>query len=926
MTKPDPLPTEAWQRREDAIARFEDAYRAGRRPSIPDYLPADGPERLALLVELAHAELEFRLNTGEPALAEEYLDRYPELAADPQGFVSLAESANRLRRGQADWAGWKAQAGALQTRPPAQPGGESAGSGGTVVQAAEGQPPTRPPDSGLFPSPSKPNTVGPTEQTGLETADLPGVPGFEVLDILGRGGMGVVYKARQLSLKRLVALKMILAGAHAGSAQLARFRNEAEAIARLQHPNVVQIHEVGEHNRLPYFSMEYVEGGSLAQRLNATPWPPKKAAALIETIARAVQAAHEKGIIHRDLKPGNILLAPAPSSLFPHPSPLAPFVPKVADFGLAKRLADEAGATLTGTVLGTPSYMAPEQALGRNRDIGPATDVYALGAILYELLTGRPPFKAASPAETLLQVQSAESLPPTRLQPGIPRDLETIVLKAIAKEPVQRYPTAQSLADDIQRYLHDQPIYARPASTREKVWKWARRQPALAALVVVSVLTAVGVTVGAIWHSIEIRQALAAAQASEGDAQQQRLKAESAAETARTNQATAETIAAFTTRLFQSSEPIGLQALGFRAPDEKVTNLTALQLLDRGAERIRSELKNQEPARAALLDTLGNTYRGLGQYDKAGPRLEEALTIRRKLFGERNLETAESYYHLGWLYQDLGEYSKAERFYRQALKIRQELLSPDHKLVADAMLNLAWLLAHQLPEFHPSPERFAESEQLLRGVLRIRKNQPGDDRREVGFTMLALAAVLLGKGESETEARALIVGAVLLLKIKGQTEPAGEALVLLLEADRARQARDFDKAIRLQRQVLDLARRHLGNKHPFTALILGSLAGLLRHRDRQAAERAVREAIDIGRRSPLRWHPQLIDGIIQLADHVRARGDVQEAEQLYREALSLAEYRLKGKPLYQQTLTKLADLLRQQGRQGEAEALLSSSR
>jgi WD40 repeat protein len=295
------------------------------------------------------------------------------------------------------------------------------------------------------------------------------VAGYEILSELGRGGMGVVYLARQLSLKRLVALKMVLAGSHAGSAELVRFRTEAEAAARLQHPNIVQIYEVGQQDGLPFFSLEYVDGGSLARALAGTPLPPGRAAQLIETLARAMHYAHQRGIVHRDLKPANVLLT-------------ADGLPKITDFGLAKQLDDAAVHTQSGAVLGTPSYMAPEQAGGQTHDIGPAADVYALGAVLYELLTGRPPFKAATPLDTLMQVLTEEPVPPRQLQPKVPRDLETICLKCLEKDPRKRYAGALALADDLRRCASGEPIAARPVGLGGRTLKWVRRRPAVAGL------------------------------------------------------------------------------------------------------------------------------------------------------------------------------------------------------------------------------------------------------------------------------------------------------------------------------------------------------------------------------------------------------------------------------------------------------------
>ncbi len=307
--------------------------------------------------------------------------------------------------------------------------------------------------------------VGRNGGTAGEIREEPPVlPGYDILGELGRGGMGVVYQARQRGLNRLVALKMPPAGAHAGPAELARFRREAEALAQLQHPHIVQVYEVGEYAGRCYFSLEYVSGGSLAQKLTGSPLLAREAAGLLETLARTIEAAHQCGIVHRDLKPDNVLLT-------------ADGVPKISDFGLAKRLQGEVGTTQSGVIMGTPSYMAPEQAAGHNQMVGPATDIYALGAILYECLTGRPPFRAATVLDTLDQVRFQEPVPPRRLQPKTPRDLETITLKCLAKEPARRYASAGELAEDLRRWLEGRPIQARRVGITERTWRWCRRNP-----------------------------------------------------------------------------------------------------------------------------------------------------------------------------------------------------------------------------------------------------------------------------------------------------------------------------------------------------------------------------------------------------------------------------------------------------------------
>ena len=307
---------------------------------------------------------------------------------------------------------------------------------------------------------------------------------YEIIREIARGGMGVVFEARQASLNRKVALKMILAGQLADEDAVRRFYIEAEAAANLDHPGIVPIYEVGQHEGQHYFSMGFVEGQSLSQRVANGPLPSREAAALMVKVAEAIEYAHQRGVIHRDLKPANILLDRAGN-------------PRVTDFGLAKKVQGDSGLTGSGQIMGTPSYMPPEQAGGKRGDVGPAADVYALGATLYALVTGRPPFQAATAMETVLQVLSDEPVPPRRLNPSVPRDLETSILKCLEKEPVKRYASASALAEDLRRYLAGEPILARPVGPPERAWRWCRRNPIVAgavglvaaALVVVAVLS-----------------------------------------------------------------------------------------------------------------------------------------------------------------------------------------------------------------------------------------------------------------------------------------------------------------------------------------------------------------------------------------------------------------------------------------------------
>jgi formylglycine-generating enzyme required for sulfatase activity len=379
----------------------------------------------------------------------------------------------------------------------------------------------------------------------------------------------------------MVALKMILAGAYAGEAERRRFRTEAEAVARLRHPNIVQVYEVGEQDGKPFCSLEFCEGGSLEKKLGGTPVQSREAARLVETLARAMQAAHAAGIVHRDLKPANVLVG-AEGTL------------KVTDFGLAKKLDAASGQTASGAILGTPSYMAPEQAGGRSKEVGPGADVYALGAILYECLTGRPPFKAAVALDTLLLVLGEEPVPVRQLQPKVPVDLETIALKCLHKEPARRYASAAALAEDLRRFLAGEPIVARPAGWFERGWKWAKRRPTAAALTLVSVAALLVLLVGGLWFNARLTEQRNEALGQKQIAEDKEKEAQKEADKAR-----------------KARDFLG-SIFDLSALEQQQGTFSPFQLLDRAEQRLPLEFADHPELRADLLATLEDARSGLG--------------------------------------------------------------------------------------------------------------------------------------------------------------------------------------------------------------------------------------------------------------------------------------------------------------------------
>ena len=610
------------------------------------------------------------------------------------------------------------------------------------------------------------------------------VPGYTILEILGRGGMGIVYKARQDKANRLVALKMILSGAHAGEAERLRFQAEAQAVASLSHPHIVQVYEVSETPEGHcYFSLEYVAGGTLAERLRQDPLPPDAAADLIEALARAIQTAHEHGIIHRDLKPQNILLAHGVQSqksnvkssldIGPltldnqqtshhsttHHSPLT-LNPKISDFGLAKRLDADDSLTHTGAIMGTPSYMAPEQALGQSKHVGPAADIYALGAILYECLTGRPPFKGTTLAETLDQVRSMEPVPPQRLVKDIPRDLETICLHCLRKEPERRYASAELLAEDIRRFRAGLPLSVRPVGTLERVGRWCRRNPKWAAMIGTVFLLLCGVsavslyayfTVAAKNKDIEAKNELAEKRLLQSIdavslfARDARIFCEDAMVPAVSRQKLYEVLINQLEKNVDDKEGpfdedrIRNKILMYQQIAQVNADLGGLERLkkarewdEKGLALTEEWLKNKpgDPAarshRAAYVHLLGVADQRAGKKKDADVKYKEALDIRRELWNNPEFRKQIDRFTPGKSYTNLADSLDTHHLFDESLKVREDAYEQFGTFeLLDAWCWTCWKAGFYAKDYSTKKVHLAKSVELSGKLHELRPTSRG---------------------------------------------------------------------------------------------------------------------------------------------------------------------------------------------------------
>ncbi len=899
---------------DDLVDRFESAWQQGQPPAIEDYLPRDQLQRQAVLVELVHVDLERRLARGGSAGVEEYLEKYPFLAQDRALVMDLIASEYRLRKRRDPGV----TVSAFVERFPLYRD--------EIRQCLADPPRTRrrfqahlncphcntpieivtenPDEDILCPSCGSSFRIDRDHTQSWSKDALPRLGKFELIEAVGRGACGTVYRARDTQLQRIVALKVPRSGRLATDEDLDRFVREARNAAQLQHAGIVPVYEVGHSDTFPYIVSEYVEGVTLADALTARRFGSRESAKLVAQVAAALEHAHAQGVVHRDLKPSNIMLTADGS-------------PRVMDFGLAKRDAGEVTMTIEGQVLGTPAYMSPEQASGQAHHVDGRSDVYSLGGILYELLTGELPFRG-NQRMILHQVLHDEPRSPRSLNDRIPRDLETICLKAMAKEPPRRYQTARAMAEDLALFLTGQPITARPVGRLDRTWRWCKRNPVVAGLSA-CLLTALvaGATISTYFAvdavqqkdqalferaralaernradenarqkeaaALDANRRRAEALTAQEEAERQKRLAESHAEQATRESLSAQNVVNFLVNLFRSSDPIGLQGTGFRRDAEVAGTVKILDVLARGEEGIQKQLENEPVLRTKIMRTLGEVYLSLGEFDHSEKLLRDALRIQKDQLPATDPDQALAHFDLGWCLHLKSRYAEAETEYRVALDLQQRLPESTPRkplLLAATEFHLAWLLAD-------NGHKDGEVERLFRDAIALRKQNLPPNDPDISIAEFGLYAMLWNRGEGE------------LLKEFTRSPSVGldfklQCYAQWIAAQRARSQMDYAGAVKTYQSLVETASRHLPPNHPVTGLLLADMAGLYQEKgDYADGEKVADQAFGILQRS-VGPHARLIDPLRVYAEAMERQGAYVKAARAFRDAATIADLRNPG--------------------------------
>ena len=663
----------------------------------------------------------------------------------------------------------------------------------------------------------------PRAATSLERQAFLG--NYRILREAGRGAMGVVYEAEHQTLGRRVALKVLPPHFAQETETLDRFRREARSAASLHHTNIVPVFEVGSEGDAVFYAMQFIDGRTAEQWIDkeaASPTPVEARCRFVAQVGRQVAEglgfAHARGIVHRDIKPSNLLLDDAGRVW-------------IADFGLAKTVED--GLTEAGSILGTLPYMAPERFSNRG---DARVDLYALGLTLYEMATLHRAFDAEDRLHIMEQIRKGNPTRPSTRVPGFPRDLETILLKAIDKDPKRRYPSGEEFAEDLRRFLDDEPIHAHRIGLPERIWRWAKRHPSTAILAGLAVWLTVVLAIGSTYAALKFRDMAREADEKSLAALASEQKALAAQQRANQEAAAAAEISRFLVGLFDESDPLGLEGRAFPskklpkdAPDPRT-------FLDRGSARLKTLLLDQPLPRAELLDKVGTVYIGFAEFDRALPLLEESLKLRLAHLPEDHPDVATSWHHRGYYHHTRGYFAKAADDYRKALAIRKKAFGPDHPLVGQTLLHLG--------STFDDKSSAGELEAWLAESVRIHRLHFGSDSRE---TMIAMTALLMQRlyVERMDAAMLMLPETLRLLEKHGPGADFGEAVRSYVDGQLMLRLGQPKEAARLFETAARKAEPILGESHFLVLMVRGTWAGILHEqlRDLEAAERLYREQI-----------------------------------------------------------------------------------